>query len=129
MSFHLPRRYRTGFTLIEVLAACLLLGTLLTALLMTSSRLIKQSARSEHRILAQRLLDEQLHQLRYLGELNSAGKRGEFDSSSDYWWRSTTVGSETIESLTLYIVRFEVFARNDYSGDTPLATVTCLLDR
>ena len=117
-----------GFTLIEVVASLLLVGTLLVAVLMAHRRSAHQTRLAGHRLTAIAALD-QLLTLRANPEGNSSGEEqlptGKIPGPNPYQWRTIERYDSDAELLGALILRIEVFNPNYGQGET-LAAVELL---
>jgi len=123
-----PSSSSDGFTLIEVVASLLLVGTLLVAVLMAHRRSAHQTRLAQHRLVAIAALDELLS-LRVNPSSDSTGEEqlpaGKIAGPNPYQWRSTVRYDSDVESLGAIILRIEVFDPNYEQGET-LAAVELL---
>ncbi len=117
-----------GFTLIEVVASLLLVGTLLVAVLMAHRRSAHQTRLAGQRLSAIAALD-QLLTLRANPNGNTTGEEqlptGKIPGPNPYQWRTIERYDSAAELLGALILRVEVFDPNFEQGVT-LAAVEFL---
>ncbi len=120
---------RSGFTLIEVVASLLLVGTLLVAVLMAHRRSAHQTRTAEQRLAAIAALDDLL-MLRANPSQDAAGEEqlpaGKIPGSNPFQWRTAERHDSAAELLGAVILRMEVFDPNYEQGVT-LASVELLV--
>lgn len=117
-----------GFTLIEVVASLLLVGTLLVAVLMAHRRSAHQTRLAGQRLSAISALD-QLLTLRANPDGNTTGEEqlpsGKIPGLNPYQWRTIERYDSAAELLGALILRVEVFDPN-YEQAKTLAAVELL---
>lgn len=122
------RPKNNGFTLIEVIASLMLVGTLLVAVLMAHRRTTQQTRLAQQRLTAITALD-QLLTLRANPNEQEAGDlqqpTGKIPGSNPYHWRTIERNDPAAESFGAMILRIEVFNPEFEQGET-LANVELL---
>ncbi len=96
-----------GLTLIEVVAAIAILGTILVGVVLAKARHTRQLALTARREVAVRLADELLSQWWTGGDGVPVGVSGE-DANASLAWRTRRVPNPPIERLGARVVRLEV---------------------
>jgi hypothetical protein len=107
-----------GFTLVEVLAGSILLGTLLVTMLVANARLTNQAARAELRVRGCRIADQLLAQWWVDPGNFPCSDSGTIDASPGWRWQTTTLASTQAEALHAQAVRLSLFAPGDDLGPT-----------
>ena len=120
-----PRWPRNGLTLIEVLAALVILATLLTGLLLTKNRALKQQALAERRLQAVAAADLIMERMWTTNGL-SASQAGDVPDRSEFRWRILANDSPDLADVSLRTMSLEILGRSD---DTVLARVQWLAVR
>ena len=136
------RSHRSGVTIIEVLGALVLLGTVLASILTAQGRFIKQLASAERRLEATKAADQLLtlwwqDRAKFprsgSGSVNEVVK-GLGDSKSGLMWQMTTLENRDFAVLGIDVVRLEIFDSREKSTTSgtasnrnPLARVEILL--
>jgi type II secretory pathway pseudopilin PulG len=116
---------RRAFSLVEVIASVLLVGTLLVAVLVAHRRAATQVRSAQRRLDAVAVLDALLEALRKpdAGDLQLA--RGKAPGSNPFHWRSTLRHETALDALGAAIVRIELYDPEFDDGRT-LASVEIL---
>jgi type II secretory pathway pseudopilin PulG len=122
---HLNSSRRRAFSLVEVVASVLLVGTLLVAVLVAHRRAATQVRSAQRRLDAVTVLDSLLEARRKpdAGDLQLA--RGKAPGSNAFHWRSTLRHEIALETLGAAIVRIELYDPEFDDGRT-LASVEIL---
>lgn len=114
-----------GFTLIEVIASLVLVGSLMVGVLMAHRGCARQTKLAVQRLAAIKVLDESM--TRWTGteadgstELDSVS--GKAPGQNKFYWRKLVSGQVSDDLLGFTILRIEVFDPDFESGDT-LASV------
>jgi type II secretory pathway pseudopilin PulG len=117
--------HRRAFSLVEVVASVLLVGTLLVAVLVAHRRAATQVRSAQRRLDAVAVLDALLEARRKpdSGDLQLA--RGKAPGSNPFHWRSTLRHETGLDALSAAIVRIELFDPEFDEGRT-LASVEIL---
>ncbi len=120
---------RSGFTLIEVVASLLLVGTLLVAVLMAHRRSAHQTRTAGQRLAAIAALDDLLT-LRANPKEDTTGEEqlptGKIPGPNPFQWRTEERQDSAAELLGAVIFRMEVFDPN-YEHGVTLASVELLV--
>jgi prepilin-type N-terminal cleavage/methylation domain-containing protein len=115
----LPPSARRGLTLVEVLAALVLLGTILTGLVMAKSHHTRQLARTAARQTAVRRVDELITRWWTSSQGVPIDQRGTVDGESSWIWETRLVQNDALQTLGTRVVRVIV---RPASGDIGIAT-------
>jgi len=130
---YLRRSRPAGLTLLEVVAAIAILGTILVGIVLARSRHVRQLARSERQGDAVRATDEQLARWWTRPEGVPVDASGAIETDGSLTWQTHVVPSEPLEQLGARVVRVEVRpTATDPSSPTgadaePLVTVDLVL--
>jgi len=101
---------RSGMTLIEVIAALAILGTVLTASIMARGRFVQQDRSARHRINAAPVADRLLEGWwRQPDELPHHGR----GSADGYFWRTSTRDDEQLTRWGVSVLRLELWRQGD----------------
>lgn len=114
-----------AFTLIEVVASLLLVGTLLVAVMTGHRRLVQQARLAQERIAAVEALDELLASAEDSGVNPLVELHGKIPGNNPYMWRTMLRDDTGAAQLGGVIVRIEVFDESK-EGALPLAAVELL---
>ncbi len=115
-----------GLTLVEVLAATALLGSLLVATLITSGRAKIQTATAQRRIEAVEILDDLLENWWKQPDRIQPTADGAVPGRPGWQWRTSVVASESAAAIEGQFVRVEIF-RSAETTDSPDASAEILL--
>ena len=118
-------RKRRGTTLVEVIAALVILGTILSALLIARGRFARQESLAQRRLEAIRALDQLVQQ--WMNGPASAvpiQSSGALSDSANQTWRTHTVPDAAAARLGTRIVRVDVF---DATARDPIVSLDFLL--
>ena len=99
-----------GFTLVEVLAGSVLLGTLLVTMLVANARLTNQAARAELRVQGCRIADQLLAQWWVDPASFPSSDSGSIDTYPGWRWQTTALANMQAEALHAQAVRLALFA-------------------
>lgn len=113
-----------GFTLLEVLAALVVLGTLMTGAMLAKSRYARQTALAERKLEAIRSVDDLLQG--WWGEHPDVPQAGHGTlAGGAMTWQTRTQAIDKYRKIT----RLDVFDSPRRSGDEPLVSVELLMAR
>ena len=115
------RDTRSGFTLIEVIASLVLIGTLMVGVLMAHRRCARQTKLSKRRMAAIEVLDGMMDdwaEPEADRTLSLDGASGKAPGDNKFHWRKLVAGQLPDELLGLSIMRIEVFDPSFESGDS-----------
>jgi prepilin-type N-terminal cleavage/methylation domain-containing protein len=115
---------RKAFTLIEVVASLLLVGTLLVTVMTAHRRLVNQGRLAQERIAAVAALDELLASAQASGVDPLVQIQGKVPGNNPYTWRTSLRDDSAARSLGGSIVRIELYNQKDTT--VALATVELL---
>jgi len=99
---------RRGLTLIEVVAAIAILGTILVGVVLARARHTRQLASAGRIQLATRLADDQLTAWWASPQGVPIGESGVFEAEPTLTWRTREVVDDTMADLAARVVRVEV---------------------
>lgn len=122
------RRSRAGgLTLVEVLAALAILGTLLVSVLLAEARCRRQSAGARQRLESCRAADALLEQWwRDPGELPRSGQ-GDVPGHGELVWRTSVVENRDVRRLGGQVVRLEIRRRSGAPDEKATVSVDVVL--
>ena len=113
---------RHGLTLIEVIAAMLLLGTLLVTLLLAFSRQAIQMERASQRLRVQEAAEEQLAEWHLQFGFAPVNEEGEFQiDGKTYRWQTRPIEQSIDRQFLLGKIVYEVFSTED--NKTPILSL------
>lgn len=115
-----------GLTLIEVVAAIAILGTLLVGVVLAKSRHTRQRVDARRTVQAVQLSDAQLSQWWCSREGVPIGESGVLSEDQALHWQTRLVIDSGVMQLGARVVRYEVFVDDGKVGrdpDTPLIIV------
>ncbi len=104
----LPRSRRAGLTLIEVVAAIAILGTVLVGVVMAKARHTHQLALTERRNDALRAADELLASWWTEPQGVPVAQSGEFEAGVPLAWETRWVPNRAVEELGARVLRVEI---------------------
>lgn len=114
----------TGLTLIEVLAAIAILGTVLAGVVLSKSRHTHQLALSRRKNEAVRAADRLIGGWWTGSEGVPVGKSGPIEADASLTWRTRIVPNDAIARLDARVVRVEILdAGQGENGPAPAAPV------
>jgi hypothetical protein len=117
------RNYREkAFTLVEVVASLMLLGTLLVGVLLAHRRHAQQIRSAAARLQAIKAADGLFSEWCEQGSWGTAQSGGEFPGEPSLVWRWSVVPSRELRHFGAAIGRLEVFSTGE-DNQTPLAKV------
>ena len=106
-------RHPRGTTLIEILAALVVLATLLVSVAIARARFARQESQAQRRLAAVRSADAML--ARWLSgppqNVPVAG-RGIVDGAPDLWWETQTIRDPAAARLGAMLVRLQIHDRS-----------------
>ena len=114
-----PPSPRRALTLVEVLAALVILGTLLAGMVMAKARHTRQIALTRQRQDALRLADQLLSRWWASPAGVPVNARGIADPDNLWTWETRLVNNPAIEDLGARVVRVEVRPASANVGDGP----------
>lgn len=115
-------------TLIEVLAALALLGSLAVAMLLSRSRLIDQHARAEQKLEAVRAADTLLSQ--WWADDPSAfpvDREGDIAGHTDWVWQTRQVQHDNLRTFEARVVRLRILDESTPGQPAELTSVDLVL--
>jgi type II secretory pathway pseudopilin PulG len=121
-------RRRQAMTLVEVVGALVLLGTLLVALLTARARYTRQSASSDRRLRAVAAADELLTEWRRNPASLPRSAAGRVARDSDLAWRTLPVPNAPIQELGGAVVRLEIVDERPTAADPIVASVEFVVE-
>jgi len=104
----LPCSRQAGLTLIEVVAAIAILGTILVSVVIAKSRHTRQVATAERRAVAVRLADKMLTQWWASETGLPYPASGKVEGDSTLTWDTRVVGNDILGPLGARVVRFQM---------------------
>jgi len=110
-----------GLTLVEAVAGIAILGAMLAAVLVATSRLRVQDAQAARRIEACRLADAMLDELWKKPEDFPRKGTGRVSGSRDWQWRASVVPSVDANELNGEVVAVEFFQANKAATKASIA--------
>ncbi|MCS7465531.1 type II secretion system GspH family protein [Stieleria sp. ICT_E10.1] len=112
---------RRAFTLLEIIVALALMGSVLVASLLAFSRHRKQLSMAEKRLDATRVADQLVHGLSAQQGGLPIGARGAVAGKDDWVWQTSLVGRTSLATVEMQVVRFEIMELG--AASTSLVTV------
>ncbi len=103
-----PCSRRAGLTLIEVIAAITILGTLLVGIVLAHARHTHQIALTQRKQLAARVADEMIGRWWTRPEGMPIGEAGVVDAAPSLVWETRIVANPPIERLGARALRLEI---------------------
>src|SRR5438874_7524978 len=116
---------RRGTTLVEVIAALVILGTILAAILIARGRFVRQDVQARRKIEATRALDALVD-----GWMNGpasaipAHATGTFPDNSGQTWSTHVIHDPSAEEIGARVLRVDVFDRSERG---PIVSVDLLM--
>ncbi len=123
----LRRSRRAGHTLIEVLAAIAILGTILVGVVLAKSRHTRQIERTQRQNAAVRAADELIAGWWASSRGVPVGDSGVTASDASLAWKTHVVANREIEDLGARVVRVEIRIVDGKQEREPLVTVDLVL--
>ena len=120
-----PRHRRRGVTLVEIIAALALLGTLFVATVLARGRYVQQWQLAERRLTAVNMADQLLEQ--WWRNIDGFPRAGYGRLDEQMQWRTMTINREPLEGLASHIVRLEIFEQTGPGVQEVLSRVDVLL--
>lgn len=114
---------RSGMTLVELLAALALVGTLLVMLTLAQSRIAAQCARAERRQAAVKLADQLLARWWCAAPSVPVPAAGQVSGDPFLSWRTSYVGNKVAHALQIRFVRLEIVEKALDPSAPPLCKV------
>lgn len=111
---------RPGFTLLEVVVALALMGSVLVASLLAFSQHRKQLSMAEKRIQATIIADQLVSKLSSQRDGIPIGAQGIVAGKTNWVWQTSRVGTATLATVPLQVLRFQILEM----GRTPTQLVT-----
>lgn len=108
------RSYRPAFTLVEVVASLMLLGSLLIGILVAHRKHVQQIRGAERRLAAIAAMDDLLAKWSVEGSWGATQSEGEFGGAKGLKWRWTIMPAAELRKLGASIGRLEAI---DSSGE------------
>ncbi|PAY16018.1 hypothetical protein CKO51_28790 [Rhodopirellula sp. SM50] len=99
---------RTAFTLLEIIVALALMGSVLVGSMLAFSRHRNQLSMAEKRLEATRVADRLVHELSAQQGGLPIGTRGAVAGKGDWVWQTSLVGSTSLATVEMQVVRFEI---------------------
>ena len=115
---------QAGLTLIEVLAAIAILGTILVGIVVAKARHTRQIALTARRNVAVRAADEMITRWWASKEGIPIGQSGTVAADETLSWETRQVANPAIEALGTHVVRLEIHDKG--ATDQPLVVVELL---
>ncbi|QDV88868.1 type II secretion system protein [Planctomycetes bacterium TBK1r] len=112
---------RRAFTLLEIIVALALMGSVLVASLLAFSRHRQQLSMAEKRLEATRIADRLVHELSAQQGGLPIASRGAVAGKGDWVWQTSLIGSTVLATVEMQVVRFEIVELG--AAPTPLVTV------
>jgi prepilin-type N-terminal cleavage/methylation domain-containing protein len=103
---------RRAFTLVEVVASLMLLGTLLVAILVAHRRHVEQIRHAEARLAATEAADGLLAKWSAEGTWGATKNAGEFEGRPGLAWQWTVIPAQGLNRLGAAVGRLEVVGRD-----------------
>ena len=100
--------HRSAFTLLEVVVALVLMGSLLAGSLLAFSKHRQQLAMAAKRIEATMVADQLIAELGAQQGGLPAVARGSVAGKADWIWEISPVGTTTLATVRLRVVRFQI---------------------
>ena len=99
---------RRGFTLLEVIVALALMGSVLVASLLAFSQHRKQLSMADKRIEATMIADQLVSQLSSQRDGIPVGARGIVAGKTNWIWQTSPVGTTTLATVEMQVLRFQI---------------------
>jgi len=121
------RSYPAGLTLIEVLAATVILGVLLVSVVLAKARYTRQATVADRQLAAIQAADDLLAEWWSAPSALAADAQGKVAADPSLLWRVQTVPNETADELAVRTVRLEILDAHSGADEQPLVFVDLLL--
>jgi prepilin-type N-terminal cleavage/methylation domain-containing protein len=105
---YLPACCRRAFTLIEVVASLMLMGSLLVGILVAHRRHAEQIRRADQRIMAAKLADRILSKWSSDGSWGGGKTEGRIDGTDEFTWRWRVESDSQLSRVGAAIGRLEI---------------------
>ncbi|WP_182866110.1 type II secretion system protein [Rhodopirellula sp. JC639] len=115
-------RRRRAFTLLELIVALALMGSLLVGSMLAFSRHRKQLSMADKQLEAARVADRLVHQFTAQQGGFPIAARGAVVGNSGWIWQTSPVGSTSLATVPMQVVRFQIM-EIDGNSTTPLVAV------
>ena len=99
---------RKGFTLLEVIVALALMGSVLVGSLLAFSSHRSQLSMAEKRIEATRIADDLVSRLSSSQGGMPVGVRGTIAGKPNWVWQTSSVGTTTLATVQLQVLRLQI---------------------
>lgn len=117
-----------GLTMVEVLAALVILGSLLTAIVTAATRSSRQWARADRKLQAVVVADQLLEQWWADPKTMPRQDTGDITDDSSFRWRTQVIPNRELEKLDTEIIRLEMFdQRPEAVSREPIVAVELIL--
>lgn len=121
-------RKRSGVTLIEVLAALALLGSLAVAMVLSRGRLVEQHRLAEKKLEAVQAADVLLAQWWAADEKHvPVGLSGRIDGKPGWLWETEAIASDALVPFDAHIIRLRILDETSLGNPIELASVDVVL--
>lgn len=107
------RLQRRGLSLVEVIAALVLMGAVVTSALLAFSSHRRQLSIARQRLEAVGVAEELLPQLMTRRQGLKAGQEGPIAGRPDWFWQTSLVGTTVVATLPMHVIRFEIRSKTD----------------
>ena len=122
------RSRERGLTLLEVVAAIAILGSLLVGLVMAKAAHTRQIAASRRQLEGARLADDLIASWWASGQPVQSGRTGTIGADGQWAWETRAVDNSEIEKLGARVVRVELRdSRSDRAAESDEAIVVELV--
>lgn len=98
----------SGFTLLEVIVALALMGSVLAGSLLAFSKHRKQLSMAQKRIEATMIADRLLQELAVQQGGVPINQRGPVIGKDDWYWQTTPAGTTSLATAEMRLVRFQI---------------------
>ncbi|QEG02838.1 hypothetical protein Mal15_69590 [Stieleria maiorica] len=115
-------RRQRAFTLLEVIFALALMGSLLVGSILAFSRHRKQLSMADKQLEAARVADRLVHELTAQQGGLPIAARGAVVGNSGWVWQTSPLGSTSLATVPMQVVRFQMM-EIDGNSTTPLIAV------
>ena len=122
-----PRRQARGVTLVEVLGALALLGTLLVWLIVGQARLVRQTGRAQRKIEAVKIADQLL--TTWWQNRTNFPYQGSGPAGPDLIWQTRIIERPELTALGAEVVRLDIVDQRPEAAGTSLTSVEVVLPK